>query len=70
VVLSRAVADLRAPALVELLTAAIEVAEEALEAGAIVAVGRTDVRVRRLPLHEPGDGRWTGSRDVAGCHGT
>ena len=50
VILTRAVADLRAPELAELLVAAIEVAEEALDAGAIVAVGRTDVRVRRLPL--------------------
>lgn len=39
VILTRAVADLRATALAELLVAAIGVAEEALDAGAIVAHG-------------------------------
>lgn len=50
VLLTRAIAMLRAPELAALVVSALDTAADALEAGAIVAVGRSDVRVRRLPL--------------------
>lgn len=50
VLLTRAIATLRAPESAMLVVAALDTAAEALNAGAIVAVGRSDVRVRRLPL--------------------
>lgn len=50
VLLTRAIATLRAPELAMLVVAALGTAAEELNEGAIVAVGRSDVRVRRLPL--------------------
>jgi hypothetical protein len=46
----RAIATLRAPEMAMLVVASLDTAADALNAGAIVAVRRFDVRVRRLPL--------------------
>lgn len=50
VVLTRGVATLRTETLAELLAANLEAVAEPLRTGAVVALGRQGVRVRRLPL--------------------
>lgn len=49
-VLTREIEAYPASEIAELLLAALEVAAEVLEEGAIIVVARQDVRVRRLPL--------------------
>lgn len=49
-ILTRAIATMPAGDIAELLLAALEVAAGPLRDGAIVAVGRKNVRVRRLPI--------------------
>lgn len=50
VILIRALIDRRPPELAGILVANLDVLEEHLQSGAVVAFTRTDIRVRALPL--------------------